>query len=164
MKPAAPRRLLVIGLGNPLLSDDGVGPRILAELEARLGPREDLELAVDTHGGLRLMERLIGFERAVVIDATRLGGAPGAVRVFGAGELPSLHGGSVHDLSLGEALAWGRAAGADLPADGAITIVGVEAAETSLFAEGLTPPVAAAVPLALARVAELIGAEPGRGS
>ncbi len=56
-------KTLVLGLGNPLLGDDAVGLRVAASLRGRLPP--DVELDEDYCGGLRLMERLAGYDRAV---------------------------------------------------------------------------------------------------
>jgi len=47
----------VIGLGNPILGDDGVGWVVVHEIESRIGEVDHLSL-----GGLSLMERLIGYE------------------------------------------------------------------------------------------------------
>ena len=69
---------LVIGLGNPLVTDDSVGLRVAAELRDRLAGRADVEVTEDYWGGLRLMEQMVGYDRAIVIDAIRA--APRRVR------------------------------------------------------------------------------------
>ncbi len=141
--------LLVIGLGNPLLSDDGVGPRVVEELR-RQGVPDFVTLQTDTHGGLRLMERLIGWRRAIIVDAIVLDPAahdapPGTLVQLDAHDLPTVHSASSHDATLPEALAFGRRAGAELPADADIKLVGVQAAELVVFSERCTPLVEAAI-------------------
>ena len=55
-------KILVIGLGNPILGDDGVGWVVAREVEIRLGASEyNIEVDCLALGGLSLMERLIGF-------------------------------------------------------------------------------------------------------
>jgi len=64
---------LIIGLGNSLLRDDAVGLRVARQVRAALSGREDIEVAEEACGGLRLMERMIGFDRVIVVDAMRSG-------------------------------------------------------------------------------------------
>jgi hydrogenase maturation protease len=96
------------------------------------------------------MERLVGYQRAVVVDAVHTGRAPvGTVRRLPLETLvdPSAgHTTSAHDVSLATALAAGRALGADLPDQ--VTLVAVEIAPCREFSETLSPEVEAAVPLA----------------
>jgi hydrogenase maturation protease len=148
---------LVIGLGNPILGDDGVGWRIAGEVERRIrGKTERVEVDCVALGGLSLMERMIGYDRVILIDAITTGAEPpGSVRCFSLDALPdtaATHSGSAHDTSLQNALQVGRAMGAPLPDD--ILVVGVEARSVCDFSEELTPAVAAAVPLAAQRVFE----------
>ena len=69
-------RTLIVGLGNPLVTDDSVGLRVVEELRPLLADRADVEVAEDYWGGLRLMERMIGFDRAIVVDAIHTGAPP----------------------------------------------------------------------------------------
>ena len=64
-------KTLVIGLGNPIVSDDGVGLRVVQRLKTILADRDDVDVREDYRGGLQLMERMIGYERAIVVDAIR---------------------------------------------------------------------------------------------
>jgi hydrogenase maturation protease len=132
---------LILGLGNPLLTDDGVGLRVLQHLRPRLAGRPDVELDEDYCGGLRLMERLIGFDRAIIVDAICSGRRPGEVRVLTPREVPTRHSGSSHDADLRTALTLGRQAGARLPKDENIRLVAIEAAEVLTFGQECTPPV-----------------------
>jgi hydrogenase maturation protease len=159
---------LVVGLGNPLLADDGVGWRVAQALIARL--QSDPGLAADPAfadvevdhlavGGLTLMERLVGYRRAVLVDAMVTGEhPPGTVRRFSIADIPgreATHLDSAHDASLATALAAGRALGADLPTE--IAVVAVEAVRVDEFGETLTPAVEAAIPAALDAVLAAIG-------
>lgn len=153
---AATPRTIVVGLGNPLLTDDSVGLRVVDRLKPVLAGRPGLELAEDYCGGLRLMERLIGYERAIIIDAQRSNAPPGTVRVLAADGPPTRYGDSVHDADLWTALEFGRRAGAALPAPGDIRIVAIEAADVDTFGEQCTPEVAAGIPRAVEAVRSLL--------
>ncbi len=152
-------RTLILGLGNPILRDDGVGLRVAEALRPRLAGRTGVTVEVDTWGGLRLMERMVGYDRVVVIDAARSGAPPGTIRRLAPGDMPTQRTASAHDLDLPSALALGRKAGALLPQDDDILILGVEAADVLTFGEELTPEVAAAVPAAADAVMASLGAE-----
>ena len=58
-------RTIVVGLGNPILGDDGVGWRVAQAVQA-LAPEADVEC--QALGGLSLMERLVGYQRAIIVD------------------------------------------------------------------------------------------------
>jgi hydrogenase maturation protease len=171
--------VIVVGLGNPILGDDAVGWHVADEVEARLtagtvpgvagggpagavpgtpaGARVHVErLAV---GGLALMERLVGFRSAVLVDAMLTGTVPpGTVRLLSLADIPGGEAGhldSVHDAPLAEALEAGRALGASLPSE--IVIVAIEAAQVTDFTESMSPEVAAAVPRAVDAVLAALG-------
>ncbi len=152
-------RTLVLGLGNPLLTDDSVGLRIVERLRPLLAGQPGLDLAADYCGGLRLMERLVGYDRAILVDAQRSGAPPGTIHmlpVLPAHAPATQHANSAHDVDLPTALELGYRAGARLPNIHDIRIVAVEAAEVELFGEECTPAVAAAVPGAVELVQSLL--------
>jgi hydrogenase maturation protease len=151
--------VLVLGLGNPILRDDGVGWRVLEEAQVRCAAEMQCTSPVEfdcvSLGGLALMERLIGYDRAVLVDAVQTrGGTPGAVYRLGLDDLPTLNADAVHDATLKAALRLGRDLGAELPDD--ITIIAVEAADVLNFGEALSPEVEAAVPEAARLVVEAL--------
>ncbi len=75
-------KTLILGLGNPLVTDDSVGLRVVEQLKPLLADRADVEVSEDYWGGLRLMERMIGFERAIVVDAIQTGAPPGTIHLL----------------------------------------------------------------------------------
>ncbi len=163
-------KVLVIGLGNPLLGDDGVGWRVAEAVQRALesqaarrpgqAPGERPEIEVDYHagGGLSLMERLVGYDQAVIVDAITTGRHPtGHVECGPLEALPSVWAGhlsSAHETDLPTALSVGRSLGASLP--GQIDVVTIEAQHVYDFSETLTLAVAAAVPEASRRVLTLL--------
>ncbi len=150
------QKTLVLGLGNPIVSDDSVGLRVATELRSVLKDRVGVEVDVDYWGGLRLMERMIGYDRAVVIDAIQTGAAPGTIHRLRPDDLPTQRSASAHDANLPTALALGRQAGMHLPPDDAVTLVAIEAADILNFGEQLTPEVEAAIPRAVRLVLEIL--------
>jgi hydrogenase maturation protease len=161
-------KTLVLGLVNPILTDDGVGIHVVRAVAARYRG-DDVTFAEASVGGLRLLELIAGYERVILVDAIQTpGGKPGDAYRLSVGDLrASLHAGSTHDLSLRGALALGRAmVGADgrpplwLPDDEAIVIVAIEAEDVLTFGEECTPGVAAAIPRATETILSLL--EEGR--
>lgn len=135
---------LVVGLGNPILGDDGVGWRVAHNIEERL-TTNNVEVACLALGGVALMERLVGYRRAIIIDAITTGAPPGKVLCVPLEELPNPaagHTASSHDTSLATALSLGRKLGAQLPDE--VWVVAVEAERLFEFSAGLSPAVAAA--------------------
>jgi len=159
--PAVRLKTLVIGLGNPLVSDDSVGLRVVKHLAPWLAHEPQVEVGEDYWGGLRLMERMIGFDRAIVVDAIRTGAAPGTVRVLGIHDIATQKSASAHDVNLPTALAFGRQAAAHLPPDDRIQLVGIEAQDIFTFSEECTPEVAAAIPRAARLVMSLLENQAG---
>lgn len=95
---------LIIGLGNPIVRDDSVGLRVAKLLADRFRTKRDVTVATDCWGGLRLMERMIGFDRAIVIDAATTGGEPGSVRVTRCDDAATRRTASAHDVDIVTAL------------------------------------------------------------
>ena len=155
-RPTGCARTLVIGLGNPLVSDDSVGLRVIDELEELLSDEDRIDVERDYWGGLRLMERMIGYERAIVVDAICTGAPPGSILHLTPRSVPTQKSASAHDVNLATALAFGRCAGVALPDDDDIQLIGIEAADVLTFADECTPAVAAAVPRAVRVVISLL--------
>lgn len=151
-------KTLVLGLGNPILTDDGVGIHVVRALADRSSPHPSVVFAEASVGGLRLLDLLQGFDRVILIDAIQTrDGQPGSIHRLRPGAVKaSLHSGSTHDLSLPGALALGRRLGMRLPADENVTILAMEAADVLTLGETCTPSVARSIPLAVdAALAEL---------
>lgn len=146
-------KTLVLGLGNPILTDDGIGVYVVREVAARWAGA-GVEFQEACVGGLRLLEVITGYDRLILVDAIQTrDGVPGQVYRLAADDpRASLHAGSTHDLSFRGALAWGRRIGMALPPDDAITIIAIEADDVLTFGEALTPAVAAGAPAAVEAV------------
>ncbi len=151
--------LLVIGVGNVLLRDEGVGVRVARELHRQAGDRT-VELPPGTRVvdggtlGLDLLPLMDDARALLMVDAVDLGEQPGSVGVIHG---DALHGAltghvSPHQVGIGDLLAAARLMGT-LPE--AVALVGIQPGEIAIGLE-LTDAVEAAIPAAVrAAVAEL---------
>jgi hydrogenase maturation protease len=153
---------VIIGMGNPLLTDDGVGISVARKVGEYLQERNDVDCLELHTGGIRLMEAMVGYDRAYVVDAMVTGEhEPGTVRPFLPSEfITTRNTVSTHDTDLSTALEMGRLLGMKLPDE--VRIWGVEAQEVENFGEELTEPVSAAVPLIVENILNGLGIWDGR--
>jgi hydrogenase maturation protease len=149
-------RILVLGLGNPLLGDDTVGLKVAARVRERLSGAPGVEVEEEAAGGLRLMERMTGYDRVVLVDAAVTGGTPGEIRRLAPDDLPTRRTAAAHGIDLSQALALGRQLGYPMPSE--VRIVAVEAVSVLEFRDEMTPAVAAAVEPAVEAVLEELAA------
>ncbi len=141
------------------MGDDAVG-RACAGSEGAPPPEgTQIDVDEDTWGGLRLMERLIGYERAIIVDAIQTGSAPGSFHWLPPGGIPTQRTASAHDVNLPTALSLGRQASAILPADANIHILAIEAANVDQFGEELSPELERAVPRAVEEILTFLDQE-----
>lgn len=143
---------IIIGLGNPILSDDGVG-WVIAEELARKADRE-AEVITASLAGFNLLDLLVGYQKAIIVDAieTKEGTAGDIYRLTAEDLKFSRRLASVHDINLITALELGKTLGLSLPEE--IIIYAVEAQDTLTFAESLSPPVKEAVPKVVKAILE----------
>ncbi len=141
---------VVLGVGNVLLRDDGVGVRVVQEL-ARLTADDPRAVPSGTHLvdggtlGLDLLQAVRGARSLLLVDAVNLGRAPGTVSVLrGQAITASCVGGAIPG-GVGELLGMGRLMGW-LPDH--VTLLGIEAGDTGTGV-GLSACVEAAVPTAV---------------
>ena len=75
----ATEKILVLGIGNDILTDDGIGPKLVGELRKMDFPA-DITFKTASVGGLEILEMISGFSRVFLIDAIRTkNGKPGTV-------------------------------------------------------------------------------------
>ncbi|MEZ4769764.1 MAG: hydrogenase maturation protease [Caldilineales bacterium] len=154
-------KTLVIGLGNPILTDDGVGVWAARRVEQRLQKSAGADVTVTeaSVGGLRLMEMMVGYERVFLIDASLDRDLPpGSICRMDLDDLaatsPPQHLASAHDTTLVTALTAGRRMKMALPDD--VIIYAIAAENVMEFGDRPTDAVAAAIaPVAEAVLNEL---------
>ncbi len=147
-------KTLILGMGNPILSDDGVGIWVARALEGRLNQQE-ITVTEASMAGLNLLDLLVNFEKAIIIDAIQtFGGKVGQVyrlepETFDA----TRHATTPHDVNFATALELGKRLGLALPHQ--ITIFAIEVEDVTTFSEECTPEVERAIPV----VADLVMGE-----
>ena len=137
-------KTLVLGLGNPILSDDGIGIHVARALE-NVFDKEDITVTETSVGGLSLLDILIGYDRAIIIDAVQtVGGKVGQVyrlepEVFA----DTRHAATPHDVNFATAMELGKQVGVALPRQ--IIIFAIEVKDVTTFNENCTPEVESAI-------------------
>ncbi len=137
-------RILVLGLGNPILCDDGVGYQVAMTLQERLD-MPDVDIKEAGIAGLDFLDMITGYDRAIVIDAIQTEkGKPGKIYRFGPDSLAATrHSGTPHDVNIATALELGKKLNLKLPKE--IIIFAIEVEDVTSFSEECTPEVKKAV-------------------
>lgn len=147
MKP-----ILILGLGNPLQGDDGVGCRVAQELEKRELP-DQVEVMEGGTPGIGLLNLMQGRARVIIVDAAEMGIAPGEFRRF-TSEQVTLTGAaqrfSLHRSGVADALALAHALKIELPK---IVFFGIQPARVG-WGDALSASVDAAVPRVIAAIVD----------
>lgn len=163
MKPHPTARSVIVGLGNEIASDDGVGIHVARALETEFTGRPEVEVVALPWAGFALLDVLRGRQRAALVDCLVTGiHPPGSVLRLDASDFAgSVRLNSFHDISYPTVMALGRRMGWEMPND--VAIWGVEAAVPEEFGETLSPQVAASVDEVIEGVTRFINA-PARPS
>lgn len=151
-------RITVLGIGNPLVEDEGVGVRVAEELLRLFDFPPEVTVMDAGTLGMSMLGVIRGSDYVLVVDAVDgTGHPPGTVVLMSAEDLADnqvLH--SLHDLRFVDVLQAAALTGCEPESD----FVGVQVEKMTVAQVGLTPPVEAAVPDAVAAVLGLLG---GRG-
>ena len=150
-------KTLVLGLGNSILSDDGVGIRVAHEVANQLN-NPHVTVVETSAAGLSLLDSIVGYDRVIIIDAiqTEKGQAGQIYRMSTEDFSLTKHLSSPHQINLATALELGRILGLAMPRR--ITVFAVEAKDITSFSEKCTPEVEKAIPEVVKMVLEdLVG-------
>jgi len=144
-------KTLILGLGNPILSDDSVGLRVARELEGRFN-QPDVTVMETSVAGLDFLDLLVGYDRAIIIDAVQtVNGEVGQVYRFEPGDFDATrHASTPHDVNFATAIELGNRLGLDLPRE--ITIFAIEVQNVSYYSEECTPEVMVAIPVCVTKI------------
>ncbi len=149
---------LIVGYGNPYCGDDGIGPAAARGVHAALSEDSKVSLLELSASSLELVERLAGFERAVIIDALADESEPlGAVKRLELTEGRAVSSLGFHTAGLGSALALARALNMDVPSS--VSLYGVVIQEPREFQDRLSEALAARLPEIVAAITGAVRAE-----
>ncbi len=142
-------KTIVLGVGNPILRDDGVGIHVANELKQHVN---NPEITIDEAltGGMNLLDLIIGYDKAILIDAVNIRNAKsGEVKRLLLSDFSSIHSDNPHDVSLMEAIKLAKSLGEDkIPNE--VIIIGIVLKENPyIFGDKLSPKIASAVPKAV---------------
>jgi hydrogenase maturation protease len=144
-------RILLLGLGNDILTDDAVGLHVVHELQRELGDRPSIDIRETTEMGLALLDYIVGYRAVVIVDSIQTGkAAPGVLYELDAAALTQLTGRTPHFLGVSETLALGRQLGLAMPEQ--VSILAIEVADPFTLGTTLTPALQTALPGVVARI------------
>jgi hydrogenase maturation protease len=150
----APRRqkpILVLGLGNDILSDDAVGLHVAREIKQLLSKSDGIDVQESSEMGLSLLDYVVGFDDLILVDAVQTGQAPpGFLHEFDGCQLKVLPIVSPHFLGVGEVMALGRKL--SLPVPGRVKIFAIEVEDPFTVKDRMTPPLRQILPHIASRV------------
>jgi len=150
---------LVVGIGNILLKDEGVGVRCVEYLK-NSNLVEGIKLVDGANLGFDLLEEMKGFEKVVIVDAVDMGKEPGHIAGFDAEQILSLSSGkkfSLHEIGLVDVIQVGKRIGYNFSK---VRIVGIQPSEVS-WSDSLSETVAKKLPALAERVLKEINNEKG---
>ncbi len=140
------KKILFLGLGNPILSDDAVGLRVVEEIQELAGECGEVEFKTGCFGGLHIIDEIRGYDKVVIVDAIVRGGEPGTLYKLSLDDLDgTARLSSPHRINLPAAIKLGQKMENNIPED--ITIYAVEAKNLTLFSTRLSPEIEARVRL-----------------
>ncbi len=147
------QKTLVLGLGNTILGDDGIGICVVREMRKTWAGHPQVELVEASLAGMVLLDVITGFDKVVVVDAIMTDDPNPAGFVYeltldDLGELILPY--ASHALDLKTTIELGKRLGYKMPAT--IQIYAIKIEENTLFTEKLTPPVEKVVPLLAERL------------
>lgn len=155
-------KLLILGLGNDLYGDDGIGIHIIERLTENTDDRQnfgalldDVDLQACGLTGLAILDEIIGYDRLIIIDTIkRCDPQAGRIHILAAEELRHIPGPSPHYVSIPQTIAIGRQLGLRVPSH--IKIIAIEAKDLFHLGEGLSPEIENKIPEILEELKNLI--------
>ncbi|NQT31227.1 MAG: hydrogenase maturation protease [Deltaproteobacteria bacterium] len=142
-------KTLILGFGNPILTDDAVGIRIAEELAVEL---PDITVEATSEAGLSILDEVTGYEKLVIIDSIKTGkGKPGELYKLTLEDLkPRSDFSSSHGLDIATAFKLGEKLGYPMP--GQVSIYAVEVKNNTTFGEECTPELKRSISLIVGQI------------
>ncbi len=150
----ADKRILVVGFGNTLLRDEGVGVHLVGDLQSRGGFPQTVEFRRGGTSSLDIIPYLAGIDHLIIVDAMKGGDKPGTVYRLTPAELKTteVSGLSLHQLDVSQTLALAARLGYNTPT----TILGIEPFNMTDHSLELSPVLQAKMPEYLKILEDLV--------
>ena len=144
-------KTLVLGIGNPILQDDGVGIHVINELRPHV-KNSNVTIDIAYTGGMNLLDIIRGYDKVILVDAIKQKNSKtGEIKRFSLTDVPTIHSSNPHDISLSEAIHLAKQLGEQhLPEE--IIVIGIVVKNTLDFGEQLSSEVSSAIPNAVTMV------------
>jgi hydrogenase maturation protease len=138
-------KVLLLGLGNDILTDDAIGLLVVRQLQRQLADHPTIDVCETTEMGLALLDHMTGYRAVVIVDSIQTGrAAPGFCHEVDAASLKQLSGGTPHFLGVSETLALGRRL--ELPMPKEVRIFAIEVEDPFTLSTQMTPTLQAVLP------------------
>ena len=148
-------KILVLGLGNDILTDDAIGLHVVREVRRRLAGLDHVEVRETTEMGLALLDFIVGYHGLVLVDSIQTGKAPpGHLHEIDGTDLKMLPGPTPHFLGVGETLALGRKLGMAMPER--VKVIAIEVQDPFTLGTQMTPPLQEAFSQVIERVVAVV--------
>ncbi len=141
-------KTIVVGIGNPILRDDSVGIKIVEMISKEI----DVDTAILTATNFDVLDKILGYDRAIIVDAIRMGNEPGTIYELTIEDIFLTYSyTNTHNLTLATTLKLGYVIFPEkMPKE--IKLIAVEVEDVESFGEECTPKVKEAIP----KVVEMI--------
>jgi len=142
---------LILGIGNPILTDDGVGIKIARKIKEG---NPELEVIETSEAGIALLDLIAGYDKLVIIDSIKTGREkPGEVYKLRLEDLkPAVDSASSHGVDIATAFELGRGLGYRMPKY--ISLYAVEIKDNTTFGEDCTEEVEERIPFIMSQIIE----------
>jgi hydrogenase maturation protease len=146
---------IILGIGNEILKDDGIGPQLVKDLQQN-EPIGNVEYKTAFLGGLDLLDLIRDYRKVILVDAIKTrNGIPGTVSYFTPENFTeTLHLSNFHDASFLNTLHLGKQLGIPLPDE--IHIIAIEIVEDMVFGNSFSPEIASKIDVIYQEVNQLI--------
>ena len=141
--------MLILGIGNPILTDDGVGIKIAQKLKEE---NPELEVIETSEAGIALLDLVTGYNKLIIIDSIETGkGEPGDLYKLGLEDLkPSKDLSSSHGIGIATAFELGQRLGYSMPKY--TSIYAVEIKDNTTFGEKCTEEIEQRIPFIVKQI------------
>ena len=142
---------LILGIGNPILTDDGVGIKIAQKLKE---DNPELEVVETSEAGMALLELIVGYDKLIIIDSIKTEqGKPGELYKLELEDLkPPMYFSSSHGIDITTAVELGQRVGYRMPRY--VSLYAVEVKDNSTFGEECTKEIEGRIPFIIKQIIE----------
>ena len=139
-------KILILGLGNPILSDDSVGLKIVDEIEKLLCRNENIDFCKVAISGITILDIISGYKHLVLVDVIKTGREEiGTLNKHDISDFKdSIHLSSPHQLNFPSVIEFAKKTGIPIPVE--IDLFTIEVEDIYTFSEECSPGIKKEIP------------------